>query len=55
MHTAAVVAVVQHQPWVASAWGSTGMIGVIGTFVPKFRNVLASGAAAKETAAVQEG
>ncbi|WP_042423895.1 hypothetical protein [Streptacidiphilus anmyonensis] len=40
---AAVTAVVQHEPWVASAWGSTGMIGVIGTFIPRFRVAPAGG------------
>lgn len=51
MLTAAVIAVIQQQPWVASAWGSTGMIGVIGTFVPKFRSAPAAGKTTAEVAA----
>ncbi|WP_042389518.1 hypothetical protein [Streptacidiphilus melanogenes] len=37
MLAAAVVAVLRNEPWVASAWGSTGMVGVVGAFVPRFR------------------
>ncbi|RAG84042.1 hypothetical protein DN069_19275 [Streptacidiphilus pinicola] len=37
MLVAAMIAVMHREPWLASAWGSTGMLGIIAPFVPRLR------------------